>query len=562
MFSLLEKLFFPKSNAPEAAKLLADILQVKITRTTLKNEIEAHPDYPSLLSISDVLTHYGIENVAIKLDAAKLSEAPVPFITQIKSGNDAVELFSVVKEITLDTVSFFDPTKHAWTAVSHESFWEKCSGTVLLAAADEQAGEKEYDRINALERRKRITLQLSLSFLPGVALVLGVLGLLQNGAASFLPFIFLMLALSGSLLGAVLIWYELDQYNPVLSQICSAGKKINCGAILQSNAAKIAGIGWSTIGLSYFIGQMLLLVFTGITNTNTLFVLSVISLMAVPYIFYSLYYQYRIAKQWCVLCLCVQGVLLLQFFTVIVSGWLSFVTILSRNPASVLIIFTAFVLPLIAIIWLIPLLEKAKESKDAQTKLMQLKHNPQIFEAMLSRQKAVAESTEGLGIILGNPAAKYKLIKVCNPFCGPCAKAHLPMEELLANNPDVQVQIIFTSTNNEADQRTPPVKHLMAIAEKDDKELTKQALDDWYLADKKDYSVFSAKYPMNGALATQDAKIEAMSNWCDKTGISFTPTFFVSLPSVYDDGAQITESRFHQLPEIYSVTDLKYFLSY
>ena len=208
MFSLIEKLFFPKSNAPGAAKLLADILQVKITRTTLKNEIEAHPDYPSLLSISDVLTHYGIENVAIKLDAAKLSEAPVPFITQIKVENDAVELFSVVKAITLDTVSFFDPIKHTWTAVSRESFWEKCSGTVLLAAADEQAGEKEYDQIIALERRKRITLQLSLSFLPGVALVLGVLGLMQNGAVSFLPVIFLILALLGAVLGVVLIWYE------------------------------------------------------------------------------------------------------------------------------------------------------------------------------------------------------------------------------------------------------------------------------------------------------------------------------------------------------------------
>jgi len=35
-------------------------------------------------------------------------------------------------------------------------------------------------------------------------------------------------------------------------------------------------------------------------------------------------------------------------------------------------------------------------------------------------------------------------------------------------------------------------------------------LDDWYLADKKDYETFAGKYPMNGELQTQGNKIEAM----------------------------------------------------
>jgi len=562
MFRLIEKLLYPKTNAPEVAKILADILHVKITRTTLIREIESHPDYPSLLSISDVLNHYRIENVAIKLDPAKLTDVPVPFITQIRSENDSAELFSVVKEITIDTLSFFDPVRHFWRTSPHEEFWEKCSGTILLAAADEQSGEKEYVKIVAIEKRRRIALQFSLLFIPCISLSLSIPGLLQGKITSFFPVIYLTLALCGALLGAVLIWYELDQYNPVLSQICNAGKNVNCRAVLQSKGARIAGVGWSTIGLSYFMGQLFFLIFTGVNNTNTLFVLGGISTMALPYIFYSLYYQYRIAKQWCVLCVSVQGVLLLQFVAVIFSGWLTSGTILSLNPDGLLIVLTAFILPLIATIWLIPILEKAKESKNSQNKLQQLKHNPSIFEALLTTQKMLTESSDGLGITLGNPMAKYKVIKVCNPYCGPCAKAHLPMEQLLANNPDVQVQIIFTSTSNDDDYRKPPVKHLMAVAEKNDVELTKQALDDWYLAEKKDYTTFSAKHPMNGLLATQDAKIEAMSNWCDKAGINFTPTFFVSLPPAKHRGSQNMENKFHQLPDIYSVADLKYFLSY
>jgi protein-disulfide isomerase len=51
---------------------------------------------------------------------------------------------------------------------------------------------------------------------------------------------------------------------------------------------------------------------------------------------------------------------------------------------------------------------------------------------------------------------------------------------------------------------------------------------------------------MNGELTQQDDKVNDMKEWCNKTEISFTPTFFVNG---------------HQLPEIYNVSDLKYFLS-
>jgi protein-disulfide isomerase len=73
-----------------------------------------------------------------------------------------------------------------------------------------------------------------------------------------------------------------------------------------------------------------------------------------------------------------------------------------------------------------------------------------------------------------------------------------------------------------------------------------QALDDWYLAESKDYEAFAEKYPMNGQLKLQTEKVKAMYEWCNKEEIQFTPTFFVNS---------------HQLPEIYSVDDLKYFLS-
>jgi len=101
---------------------------------------------------------------------------------------------------------------------------------------------------------------------------------------------------------------------------------------------------------------------------------------------------------------------------------------------------------------------------------------------------------------------------------------HKPIEELVHNNDDVLVQIIFTVPNDNEDKRAAPVRHL-AIAERNNEPLIKQALDSWYLAEQKDYEMFAAKYPMNGELQRQGEKLEAMSIWCYKNEIIFTPTF-------------------------------------
>jgi len=53
-------------------------------------------------------------------------------------------------------------------------------------------------------------------------------------------------------------------------------------------------------------------------------------------------------------------------------------------------------------------------------------------------------------------------------------------------------------------------------------------------------------------------KVKAMSDWCNKTNIEFTPTFFISLPFPLGEGQGV---RFYQLPDIYSVDDVNYFLT-
>lgn len=323
--------------------------------------------------------------------------------------------------------------------------------------------------------------------------------------------------------------------------MCSNSKTTNCSAILQSKEAKLFGIiSWSEIGFFYFAGGLLFVI---IMNEGSLHLLAWLNLLALPYTVFSVYYQGRIAKQWCRLCLTVQAFLLLEA-AVFFAG--NCHQALSVNLTLLNSFLFAFGLPVIFWVFVKPYLLQSKDGEEYKNRFFRMKKDGRIFEALLQKQKKINTSAEGLGIILGNPRAENTIIKVCNPYCGPCAKAHPIIHELVKTNSNIKVQMLFTATIDEKDYRNKPVMHLLAIDEKHDAALIDKALNDWYLTDKKDYDVFAAKYPMNDGLKQQESKVKAMKDWCDEVKIEFTPTFFVNG---------------HQLPENYNIEELKYFLS-
>src|SRR5699024_12035574 len=119
--------------------------------------------------------------------------------------------------------------------------------------------------------------------------------------------LFGLLSLIGMVVTGGLLWYEVDHQNPVLKKICTSGRNTNCGNVLQSKAAKLGGIiSWSEIGFIYFSGGFLSLLLSGMSS-DVMFLLGWLNVLAAPYVLFSIYYQWRIAREWCVLCLTVQA---------------------------------------------------------------------------------------------------------------------------------------------------------------------------------------------------------------------------------------------------------------
>ncbi len=521
-----------------AAKYI-ELLQGKVTVGTIKKDIEENPYYPSLLALSDTFGRYNITNEAFKVPSKDFdqlaSDTPFVAFTKIPSiGTD----FVLITKISEQTVSYFHKNKKVET-VPKDEFLEGYKEIIWKAQLNEQSGEGDYEK-KYQEEKKEQNKKIAWIFtaIVGFLLIVGA-NISHENTFSIVSITFLKII--GVITSYLLLAYEVDKNNPFVKNICSIGGKANCDAVLSSKAAKIGGISWGEIGFFYFVASTLGLLLPNLSYEVKATCLAIANMFAVPYIFFSIYYQWRVLKQWCPLCLTIQFVLAAELIWSIFNVWQYPIINILQAPILLAILFCVFV-PVVSWYALKSIITKAKDHDLYMSAYKRLQYNPDIFNSLLHQQVQAPDGWQNLGIDIGNPDAKNTIIKICNPYCGPCEKSHVVLEDIIHQNKGFKLKIIYTTKNNAYD--TPVVKHLLAIAELK-QEPIQQALDDWYLKVGKDYSIFSSKYPMNGELKKQESKIEAMSSWCDIADITHTPTIFING---------------FRLPENYKTEELKYIL--
>lgn len=522
------------------------LLKVRVNDATVNETLQNHPDWPSLLCISDSLHKWNIPNAAGNIVNSEIEQLPVPFMAYTMDREYPLVIVTKVGNGKLTFYPRGNITKPL--ELKFEDFFKIWNGTYLIAEPDEQSGEENYlsNRKNhAVGNAIPLLLFSSLFFLLIYTLSRSASPLIAAGYITALGiYLHIGLLLAGVIISSFLLWYEIDKNNPALKKVCTGITKGNCDAILSSKQAKLfSWLSWSEVGFFYFTGSLLNLVVAGNNLQSAIILLSWFSILVFPYTIFSVYYQWKVAKQWCILCLGVQLLLVLGAAHSIVFYGLKPIAAI---PFSIFSWFLfLFALPPLAWYVIKSSLLKLQEAKTQKREHLRLKFNIKIFDTLLKKQKQITHSADGLGIVLGNPTAKHELIKVCNPYCGPCARAHPEIEKIVEENRNVKAKIIFNTPNDERDIRVKPVQHLLAVAAENNSSKTTRALDDWYMAKKKDYEVFAAMYPMNGELKEQESKVERMYEWCQAMDIHFTPTIFING---------------YQMPDAYSLKDINYFL--
>jgi len=523
-------------NPTSCLTQLIRLLNIPITRNSIYEELQKHPDTSSLLAFSDVLSYFGIPNAAYQVNSKELAAIPSPFIAHLSGGSGE---FVVVKSIAEEQVCF---SNEKWfnRKLPLAEFSKVYTGNILLAEPSPGAGEPHYPQ----KRRKELVEALRLPLVMAGFILLTFVYFFQS--ASFSEPVGWQMALllsakaAGLFVSVLLLMQSIDANNPLIQRLCTGIKHSNCNAILSSKAAKLtAELSWSEIGFFYFAGTGLFLLFNA-TSTASLQVLALLNLLSLPYTLYSVYYQFRVAQQWCVLCCTVQALLWLEFtslFFFLTQPWH-----LPSSGKSVALL-ACMLAPILLWVFIKPLLLKAQQVEPLKKQLKGFKYNSGLFQRALSEQPAFDLPDEAHAIVLGNKAAKRIITMVSNPFCPPCSKAHQTLDEWLSKRNDLQLRIVFSTDNNQQEPKNKVVRHLMALNQQN-QELIGLALHDWYKQERKDYDTWARLHPVKEEPVI-DLSLEKQREWCRMAEVAFTPTILINR---------------HRLPSLYRLEDLEYFI--
>ena len=354
----------PVSNAIAVPRLLLKALGIKVTDKTLKDKLEDHPDFPSLMAVSDCLNEWQIPNAAYHIPKAesKAEELQFPFIAQMPANGGQ---FVLVHQIANGKAIYSDE-KVKRKEITEKEFLKGWSGILLYAEATEKSGEEAYVGKKLLETIDELKIPAEV-----LILVLSVV-LAVNFSAAPLEFsLLLVIKFIGIGISALLLAHSVDANNPLIQNLCSLGKKNNCNAILKSDAAKATSwLSWSEIGFFYFAGSFLSLLFA----PSSISLLILFNICALPYTAWSIYYQYS-HKNWCVLCCTVQALLWFEFITVLVFSSRAFGASFIAQLSALSFSFStlSFIAPVLLWYILKPALQKSAEYRLLKQQLKKFK---------------------------------------------------------------------------------------------------------------------------------------------------------------------------------------------
>ncbi|GAB2627830.1 hypothetical protein GCM10027035_22910 [Emticicia sediminis] len=520
----------PKDNAVVATFQFLKTIGAKVTKQTVEETLRNHPDYPSLLATSDALNEWHIENVAVNLKPEQLTDLPTPFLASL---NYKGEVFALVNSVKVDSVEWVH-TEEGLKKEAIEDFLVKWNGIALLAETSEKSGEKNYE--NNIKKEFITNLRIPL-LLVGVILM-SISLFYFNFSSDWSYNVLLLTKFAGIIISSLLLWQSIDKNNPFIKNLCQVGGKANCNAILSSNSAQVTSwLSWSEVGFFYFTGSF----FALLINPSSMFLLWILSSVALLYSFWSIYYQGFVAKQWCTLCLTVQLLFVIEFL--LNENFLSELNIRFRSLTFInfFIFLQGLAIAILFWVFIKPILQKSQMVSPLKNSLKRFKDDSNLFFALLSKQDYMPLVPKDMyTIIIGNPDAEHTLTMVSNPFCQPCSKTHKVIEGLLEYNENLNCQVIFAASNVENDKRGIVARTILSMP------IGQQAkaLHFWFENEERNVEKWQIKLGFTENKTSQKI-IEQHQIWCDKAKVSETPTLYL-------DG--------YKVPDLYRLEDLKWML--
>ena len=516
-------------NTEEVCKEIIQSIRGKVSHEKYTDFFLSHPYSNTALAISDFFLEQGIQTSSylIKRQDIKLLKDCTPFIIQVKSENN--KLFGIVYNIDVTTAFWYNPIKNRKENISISLLQKLFSGFVLIIDTTKTIAHKP--NIKSYIRdffNKDFTFMIySLMTLSSLVFILRI-----YPTFSFNIIINFILIAIGVFICLSIINYENGE-SIYLKKICHKKKTIDCDSIIHSQGSKVFGVHLSSIGLSYFLGLLLI---CAINSTVVLNSLLWIYLLSSIFIIYSLYYQIILVKKICTMCMSIIviniGLAVNLFFVADTSFNIKDI----KEIGSVIIcMYAAFIL----IQTYINGKYKNKEFKREKYTLTRLKNRKDIFMKILMQQRKIESLTDNIGIVFGPSTAEYKITIITNPCCYWCKELHKEIHNLLWSRSNIKIQIIFNVPSSSSNMELEVSRAILgSAASPSTYYASNEILDFWFEKSYNNLSLFKKRFIFpKTILEAQDNKINEMYFWCKSEKLYTTPSIFINgflMPDEYE----------------------------
>ena len=513
---------------------LDTVLNILFKRLNLKynkgihSRLQEHPDYPSFLSFQHVLKQEGVDSVALRVSIEELRrDLPKPLLVHIVTNTD---LFLLVDKVDNNNVHILNEDGGI-DLESIESFCKVWDGNAMIFDTDNVVPRN----ISFKEQVLLLFNNLKYPFVLSVVLALVIFFLVQeSGSRTVHSYFFLFFSGIGLLFSVLLVIEGFDEHNPMVRKMCTSkrSKNVSCTSILNSKDASFLGIlPWSDVGLIFFSFFFLLNLCFPVSIS--LIITSILSVLAFPYVFYSITYQKFVARTWCRLCLGVQGALF-SLFIVSVSlffsngynNWLAFGDLVAT--------FLLLLALSAAYIALKPLIQASFSIKTTVTPFRTLRHDAQVMQLLFSRQQGISSASAHC-LVLGNPAGECRVTLVISPVCSPCMKELKILLPILRRKENTRIEVFFLTDKEENDPVEFHLAKMLIAKYQVNTEVFFAEL--WEYANRFPASKFSDS-SLSGVKSNKDAVtlLFGQIEWCISNKLYSTPKIFVNgrlLPAIY-----------------------------
>ncbi|MEI9921317.1 MAG: vitamin K epoxide reductase family protein [Bacteroidota bacterium] len=507
-----------KRDLASLAQKLMVLLKVQVT-DKFSEDLRLRPEYPTLLAVSNSLREINVKNLVVSLTTDQLGDIPFPCIAQMRSEESS---FIIIQRMSEGRIHFLTERQQE-RSVGIADFSNEWTGVLLVAEVNDRSGDvnfRENKRLEFLSRARRVS---------AAALFFAVLLLTLSLDLSFaIPVLFSAIGLA---LGIALLMENLGQNNLLADVVCGTSSDTGCKAVMNSSVSKIYGdISLAEIVVIFFAGTLLsnlFLLTAGKPALNS--VLFMLFILSAPVTLFSIYFQWRIIKSWCALCLGVTSVLWveLSFYAAnFPKVWFS--------PSEFIPVAIAFLLCLSTWFVIRKSIMEAGKITPLRKSLYKFSKSQVVFDALLQGRNQISSAMDD-AIVMGNPDATNTITFVSSPACGPCVEAHHEIDSWLNQCGD-EIKIAFRFAVNPDRSGGDNVantiaRNLISLSLNGDKVKMQKAMASWYSHPRPDVNDWLSSLPAQLHPETE-SEFNRHHDWCLKQNVR-------TVPAVYFNDRQI-----------------------